>query len=1393
MGNEIPGSQNLAEIAEDLQRYNESLPKLITIMGEMAKTSKAASKINIGEFRKSLSNTKDLVRLVGNFVHNMSDAMKTLGEVNALNLGEWDKIRDMLISKEMYQNPEGLASESDPMGNMKKYGTIKIPGLFDIFAQIGNLTNVMNSLPFVNPVKFKIRFQHTLRLFKSQYGSLVKLTSSFKPEDIKLIQESVDGLQEVLMFLPATVAGMSDVFTKYGKPAKMLLIHTGMRTLLGKDLDGTGGLVWGMLLLGEQLNSKTLDPDSVKDFEKSSKTLTSALNSIIFTVSLAAIAGPIMKIGLAVLFGSKGNRGVIRLMITGLEWVAQKSKDIKDASKSLLYVALCVGILALTAAVMVMVGALVVANLASIGVVIIYLGVLILAFWLVGQASGAIRQGGRELFYIAATVGILAMTAVVMAFLGQFIKANWEGMLCTITYMGALVLAFIVIGLAANWINSGAKELFYIAATVGILALIAVVMVFLGQYLEANWEYVKSISLLLFALAGIFIGIGFAAKQMEGSKKSMILIIIMLAMTAVVVYIFTDCAGQLKQLGSKKELYILIGIMSAMILGIAGLAIGLGALTLTGFGGAALNAGLIAIGVIAAVILAIAIAMKVMVDAVKAASEIKEEPAVLIEKMSIPFSVAMGLIGYVMAIPPGVTTIAAYRVACLSSIVRSVGRMADTMQHIASLNMPDPDKGWDKDGRPLGWKQMETSDFLGAAINGGTILSFWVDMFGDAPVEREVMMDGQAVKVTIKPVDQQTLDKISGSTKRKIKKLAKIVSYVGKMADVMQHIASLNMPDAEAGYDESGNPKGWKLMDTTDFVAAAVNGGTILSFFANLFGDDPVDITVMKDGQESKSQFAPVSEDILEKVTGRTKRKVKKLGVIVGVVGNMAETLQNMSSLVIPDAHTAEDFDENGRPKAWKQMTGDDLMNAALTAGSLLSFFVHLWGDEDVTLNLGALGQVPVKVISEDALDNITGRTKRKVKKLGEIIGVVSNISEILKNLSSLIIPDAHGPEDFDENGNPKKWKQMTNKDVKGAMDQAAYLMRSCIEVLGDEKLADELSNLSKNKMKKLGLAMEAVQGLSGIMEIVKGLAGGNFPIEYKRDNDKESPTYGQQIVSKTINLVKYIRNNQYSIKETIKALIMCPIKAVGSILDDKDAMKQVKKVKNDGQSVVDAINKVKSPITSIMDTYNNKLAGVDVEEVQKMYTTILQSSIMPLTVFDPKVMRDVKYGSLIVFERVAKSMTTLNFDVKKAETLKANIQEMSSLMKTINTVDLQKLKTAEQAMHHIAYLTKSIHGDFQGLAKVLSEELLEVLNKLTDALNGLGDAKQPATIGDATPDKGGTAGQADKAKNDQKSEKLQAMNEIRQQLGKIATSLSTLAGTVHYGAVTATKKFGSN
>ena len=104
----------------------------------------------------------------------------------------------------------------------------------------------------------------------------------------------------------------------------------------------------------------------------------------------------------------------------------------------------------------------------------------------------------------------------------------------------------------------------------------------------------------------------------------------------------------------------------------------------------------------------------------------------------------------------------------------------------------------------------------------------------------------------------------------------------------------------------------------------------------------------------------------------------------------------------------------------------------------------------------------------------------------------------------------------------------------------------------------------------------------------------------------------------------------------------------------------------------------------------------------------------------------------IMVREIISLSEITPN----KVKTSKELLNDQMKYLDKINKTDITKLQTTTRMIGHMAELSKSIHGNFQGLAETLNEEIAPLLEKLNEkiATAKLAVDKQISDLLDNTP-----------------------------------------------------------
>ena len=1027
--------------------------------------------------------------------------------------------------------------------------------------------------------------------------------------------------------------------------------------------------------------------------------MSSSLRKLISTINIMGISLPLLLMGWAsVKILNPITSGLIRIF----RKVGRNTKTIIKGSIALEFMATSlVGFMGS----ILLVGVAAVAGAAMIGVAIVTIIGVIGLLILLGSLRVLLKHGKKSIKYIAQSVAMLAMVAITISLLGMFVSQNMAGFLQFGLYLTLLVGVFYILSVISRSVRKGGRTILLITICVGMLAMVAITVALTGQFITANLVFIASVLVCMTGIIGLVVLIGVLQKHIvKGVASALFVVIFSLTMVAIV-----GALALISTIGDPLEMLAIVGIMSLIVTAIGGISIAAGMLLPRILKGIP---AMIMISVVAGL-------LSVVMIGIATASAI-DDPLEMLEIVGVMSLLVVAVGG--IAITAGLLLMGPQAIAfalgmtaigLISGLLAAISGvaliMANTTKAIKDTGFTDPKDLADMINLP----------FV-AIIKGGSDGTRLFDMLKELP-------------------GTPSLIKI----KMKLSILAGTVSSIGKIADTLHHIGSLNMP---VEWDSNGNPSKFTPMSTQDFVNASMNAAGILGVTAGIFNDSDKTSTYTFAGGVT-AKVTGISLSSIDNISLKAKIKIKRLSKIIGYVGNMATTLQHIAALRIP----GDEYDENGNPKSYRQMSGNDFKNAALNTSGIIKFFAALFGDAPQTIPFGGTGSVLVSPLDQATLDNISRSTKRKIKRLSAIVSVVGGLAETLQNISSMTVPDTHGPEDYDENGKPKKWRQMNPTDFTNAIQVVQNLLVNVASILGDDELEQRLANISRRNIRKIKLVMESIQGITGVIDIIKAIAGGRMAVRWEMDNNQNSPTYGQEVAVEYIDLNRFLSGNQAKVQKTISDLIMCPINAIAAISNNKTAMKALKDSKKSVKSIVSILQKIKDPVIGIVETYTDKISHADPEAIGNAYKLIIQNTIDPFIMYEDDVIAKAK-KSLWVFERVVVAITggkvngsQMNgiqpINNQNSQNFQKNVHEVTGLIKQIGTTDINKLKYASNLMSRLAQFSASINGNFKELSHIINEDLIAALEKLEETLKGFqGDINvdtKPSQIGDVLKDSG--------------------------------------------------------
>ena len=511
-----------------------------------------------------------------------------------------------------------------------------------------------------------------------------------------------------------------------------------------------------------------------------------------------------------------------------------------------------------------------------------------------------------------------------------------------------------------------------------------------------------------------------------------------------------------------------------------------------------------------------------------------------------------------------------------------------------------------------------------------------------------------------------------------IKTVAKVIglnivtSCIGNMAETLSEIASLKFATE---WDSKGKPTKFKAMSGKDFAIAAQNAVDIAYVLANLFGEDVVTATI---GGETIT-FTPISKSTLDNIGLKTTVKMGLLNIITSCIGGMAETLSEIASLKF-----ATKWDEKGKPIAFQEMKPEHFAIAAknvydittLLAGCLttpeMENFLNTKfkkGEENMKL-LGTIGNAisgmveGVKAIVEGKIVTYSedGKEIIKTTNIGDVLTNPAKRLEVLTNLKGIL--GLYSDAVTGTNIKPKKLKKaIKSLKILVGGDSEQGIIQLILKIIEDT------GKLFENETIKQYLTGDITEVLS-LQTKLDELLGvyTNITVEHQKINEAISKI---ESMCDLIDVYKQLSDKMINIKDIISP--------------SNEIIQLFKQQVDEYISVIDKINSIS------MDKLEN------VEQILMRITKL----------FDGSVSRVTKRG---LFGR--KKTITQSFD-----NYKKPLETITKIVDKVNSVDTDKIKSTADMFGQISKLSESIKGNFDGLAKSLNENLMEVLKELKDIL----------------------------------------------------------------------------
>ena len=461
----------------------------------------------------------------------------------------------------------------------------------------------------------------------------------------------------------------------------------------------------------------------------------------------------------------------------------------------------------------------------------------------------------------------------------------------------------------------------------------------------------------------------------------------------------------------------------------------------------------------------------------------------------------------------------------LGDLVRPLGKnmilVATAVQDLANLKVATR---WDKDGKPIGYRQLNDNDFGIAQRNVGKLIytladAFVMTWYGGTDKEGNSYRGLRQLVENDDDALWQTLY-FSG----------KIGQVISNIADGVGNMAKMQIPIA---WDSKGKAIGYRQLKQRDFQLAADGVETILTNMVRIISG------IYEKGNPGGEYHDGVTEgNIFDMISGgifssdkpspfiNTLESTLRIGEVISNIGG---AVGNMAKMQIPI-----DWDTNGKVIGYRTLKTRDFIDAGNSMEKILTSLIKELGSlyaKGRTPEFGGSGgQNIFDVISGDILESDKPSPLSTVLESSlKISEVISNIGSGVKNIATLQIPNEWDPK----TGKATSYVTLTPNDFSNAAS-------SISEILTTVTLAVANLNIDTDSVEEKIQSILPISELIGNMSegIVK-LASGQVPDEW----DKKT--------GKAIHFTKITKQDYIDAGAAIEKILIGQVNAITKVAKD--------------------------------------------------------------------------------------------------------------------------------------------------------------------------------------------------------------------------------------------------
>ena len=353
----------------------------------------------------------------------------------------------------------------------------------------------------------------------------------------------------------------------------------------------------------------------------------------------------------------------------------------------------------------------------------------------------------------------------------------------------------------------------------------------------------------------------------------------------------------------------------------------------------------------------------------------------------------------------------------IQAVVNTISKIAKIISKMSKLVVPDPDKGFDKDGKALGWVKMSSKDITEFKDNTLLLVSALFDIFDDST-------PGSSGKKL-----QKVLDTVKISMTVKMSVIRSVISCISGITDVIVKMSTSLVPDTSSGKDdwydpETGKIIKWRQLNLKNEIEPAKDkiAAIMTSFGAIVQG---------------------IKDTDMQKMKKRALKKTNMLLSMISPINSLIDTIISLGTGRFPimqiDPETGEALvDSEGNPKM-RYITFNDIPI------------------EDAMTNIET---ILIQYLAKVGTIFKKGFYKKRIKAINKAMknGVaIEGITDLIENIIKLgtgqfpimILDETTGEPLKDKDGNIRmRYVRIGSEEITRATDNIGLIVKSYIDKL---------------------------------------------------------------------------------------------------------------------------------------------------------------------------------------------------------------------------------------------------------------------------------------------------------------------------------------------------------